>query len=143
MKTRASIELSRMTANEAAHLMVHHMRIASALFENCPEDNCATLRNLIDRQFEDNDGARDAAKVYVVALEQFYAAMSRECPPMLTAEEKWLLEEAAKFSGFTPHSESVKEFAVSLAGRGLVMESDVYPVWYITDAGRRALAEKQ
>lgn len=55
--------------------------------------------------------------------------------------ERWLLELAATPSGFTPHAESAKEFAVSLATRGLVRQSANYPVWFITDAGRKALAE--
>ena len=60
---------------------------------------------------------------------------------MISAAEKWLLERATMRSGFTPNAESVKELAVSLEARGLLRQSDNYPVWMITDAGVKALAQ--
>jgi hypothetical protein len=59
---------------------------------------------------------------------------------ILTQSERWILAEAARPSGFTPNANSAKELAVSLELRGLVRQSDNYPVWFITDAGRSAAA---
>lgn len=51
----------------------------------------------------------------------------------------WALQEAAKPSGLTPHAASVKSFIAGLAMEGLLHQSDVAPVWYITDCGRAEL----
>ncbi len=54
----------------------------------------------------------------------------------------WLLSEAAKPSGFTPHSRGAVEHLGSLEFDGLVRQSDLHPVWFITERGRAVLAGK-
>lgn len=50
----------------------------------------------------------------------------------------WMLREAAKPSGFTPHEASVA-FAMSLEHLGLLRESKRGPTWNITPLGRDVL----
>lgn len=55
-------------------------------------------------------------------------------------QKLWVLESAARPMGFhTPHAASTVELLHSLAREGLVRESEVWPCWYITDAGRAVL----
>lgn len=61
--------------------------------------------------------------------------------PIMTKDEAWLLSQAAQQSGFTPHAESVKEGCVGLETAGWLRRSLRDPVWFITDAGRAALAK--
>ena len=55
----------------------------------------------------------------------------------------WLLERAAAPHGFSPNASGTVSLLKNLEMDGLVRPSDVNPVWFITDAGRKALAESQ
>lgn len=52
----------------------------------------------------------------------------------------WALKEAAKPSGFMPHAASTTKFLKTMELEDLVRQSDVAPVWHITDVGRSELA---
>jgi hypothetical protein len=59
---------------------------------------------------------------------------------ILSDDEKWVLAEAARPQGICPHSKDLEQFLVSLETRGWLRQSNVSPVWFITDAGREAAA---
>lgn len=59
------------------------------------------------------------------------------------ANDRWLLEEAAKPSGFMPNADSVGKYCRRMVLRGLLAESSRMPIFHITDAGRAALTEKE
>jgi hypothetical protein len=60
-----------------------------------------------------------------------------------TEDERWILEEAAKPSGFMPNAASVGGYCRRLVTRGWLYESSLMPIFYITDAGRVALKEHE
>jgi hypothetical protein len=59
------------------------------------------------------------------------------------ADERWILEEASKPSGFMPNAESVGKHCRRMVISGLLAESARMPIFHITDAGRAALTERE
>lgn len=55
----------------------------------------------------------------------------------------WALKETSKTEGMMPNAESTAKFLKTMELDGLVRQSDVAPVWHITDAGRAELARLQ
>jgi hypothetical protein len=55
----------------------------------------------------------------------------------------WALKAASDPSGMMPHAETTAKFLKTMELEGLVQQSDLAPVWFITDAGRAELTKLQ
>ena len=55
-------------------------------------------------------------------------------------DRQWILERCATPSGFTPYSQSARNYLGELEFEGLVREAQIGTYWVITDAGRKELA---
>lgn len=53
----------------------------------------------------------------------------------------WALKNAAQPHGFMPHAETTAKYLKTMELEGLLRQSDIAPVWYITDIGREELAK--
>lgn len=53
----------------------------------------------------------------------------------------WALKAAADTSGMMPHAETTAKFLMTMELEGLVRQSEVASVWFITDAGRAELTK--
>jgi hypothetical protein len=54
----------------------------------------------------------------------------------------WALEMAARPGGLLVHGKETAEFLMGLEREGLLRQSNNYPIWWITDAGRAFLNER-
>lgn len=53
----------------------------------------------------------------------------------------WALKKAAKPLGFMPNAETTAKYLKALEMEGLVRQSAIAPVWFITESGRVELAK--
>lgn len=54
-------------------------------------------------------------------------------------DRMWALAECSKPNGMMPNAGATAKFLKTMELEGLVRQSDVAPVWFITDAGRTEL----
>ena len=69
--------------------------------------------------------------------------MGSDWRPPEPADELWVLRECAKPGGFTPHAKGTVGLLQGLETSGLVRQSDVAPIWFITHEGRNDLRHRE